>query len=624
MANTLSRLFVRIGADTSDFQKSMNNVQKSMRNTGQSMKNIGGTMTKAITVPLVGLGAAVTKTTMDFNKQMDRVGAIAGASAADFEILEDAAREMGRSTTFSASEAAEGMEYLAMAGWETEEMASGLEPVLRMAEAAQMDLGQAADITSDLMSAFGYEAEEVAEMTDILSAVSTSANTDIEQLGQAMAYAGPAANAAGVSLEEASAMAGMFADSGIKGSKAGTTLRAMLTDLQGAAGKSIEGIGDMSDIIYDSEGNMRGMTEILGDLEYAMQDMTAQQRDQASSAIFGTRAMAGFDIMMREGTEQLGDFTNELENSEGATNSLAEQMVDNLAGELTELKSAFEGLMLDLGQVLVPIIRESVIPMIQNFVEFLGGLTQAFGNLPSGVQKAVIAFAAALAAAGPVLLIVGQMLIAFSGLMPVITAVGGVLGGLALGPIAAVIAAVAGVIAIWKNWDTIVNFVKWFGGAIMNIISPLTDGIANAFRNMTNTVKSVFQSMWNGIRTILNWIIGAANKMIAGLNQISVSVPDWVPGFGGREFKVEVSKIPQLAAGGNIRSGGAAIVGDAGPELLDLPTGARVTPLDQAGGTNITNQFDISEMNVRDDQDIKKIAKELDNLQKRKNRRVGV
>ena len=693
---SLSRLFVTVGADISNFQKGMQDVQKTMRTTGQNMKQVGGTMTKAVTLPLAGLATAVTKTTMDFNQQMDRVGAIAGATGEDFEILEEAARDMGRTTSFSATEAAEGMEYLAMAGWDTQEMAEGLEYVLRMAEAAQLDLATAADITSDLMSVFGYEASEVVDITDILTRVSTEANTDIEQLGQAMAYAGPAAQAAGVSLEEASAMAGMFADSGIKGSKAGTTLRAMMTDLQGAADQSVEGIGDMSEIIYDSEGNMRSMTDILGDLESGMADMTAQQQDQVTSALFGTRAQAGFNIIMQEGVDELDSFTGELENASGATEEMGDQMRDNLAYELEELKSAVGALLLDLGEALVPVIRESVIPVIQDFVEFLSGLTRAFADLPAGLQKGIIAFLGLLAAAGPVLMIVGQMMIAFSGLIPIITKVGAIIGGVALGPLVAIVAAIILVIAAFKNWDKIVGFVKSVGSAIVTAVEfwiekfwdlvdfvksipgRVVDGfnsLVDIFWDFVDRVREVPGRVVEGFRDFVdymrelpdrtmqaisdlyarirdrflgliedakNWgrdlidgfVQGIRDTAMKPVNAVTGAVDSVVGGAKGLLGIQSPSKVFQ-DIGGNLLEGlekgmedfgtitaqpnismENALALEGGPQMAG---GAGIEP--SSKGDTIIN---VDKMNVRDDQDIKKLARELDRLRKKEDRRVGV
>lgn len=199
----------------------MEGFQSKMDKVGEKMGSIGTKMTAGITLPLVGVATAALKVGMDFEAGMSNVAALSGATGQDLKDLENIAREMGSSTKFSAKEASEGLEYMALAGWDTEQMMAGLEPALKLAGAAGMELGRATDIVTDTMSMFGMEAEEATKMTDMLAYAQANSNTNIDQLGEALVNAGSGAKAMGYDMADTTAILGLFADQGLKGGKAG-------------------------------------------------------------------------------------------------------------------------------------------------------------------------------------------------------------------------------------------------------------------------------------------------------------------------------------------------------------------------------------------------------------------
>jgi len=224
-------LFISIGADIKGFQNSMKTLQSEMKNIGKEMKDVGKGLTLGLTTPIVGMGTAMIMTAANFQSGMNKVKAISGATGKDFEALEEQAKDLGATTKFSASEAADGMSFLAMAGFETNEIISAMPGMLDMAAASGLELADAADIASNIMSGFNMEASEAGRVADFLAKTAASANTDVHQLGSAMSYAAPLASELGISAEETAAAIGFMSDAGIQGTRAGTALRGGLTRL---------------------------------------------------------------------------------------------------------------------------------------------------------------------------------------------------------------------------------------------------------------------------------------------------------------------------------------------------------------------------------------------------------
>ena len=204
---------------------------KSLENVGNKMSSVGSSLTRNVTMPLVAVGTAAVKTTADFDEQMSKVGAISGATGKDFDDLRDKAREMGAKTKFSAMEAGQGFEYMAMAGWKTEDMLEGIEGIMNLAAASGEDLGTTSDIVTDALTAFGLSAKDSGHFADVLAAASSNANTNVSMLGESFKYAAPVAGALGVNAEDTSLALGLMANAGIKASQAGTNLRTGLTNL---------------------------------------------------------------------------------------------------------------------------------------------------------------------------------------------------------------------------------------------------------------------------------------------------------------------------------------------------------------------------------------------------------
>lgn len=421
-----------------------------LKTAGATMDQTGRTMTRGVTLPLAAIGGMAVKVGSDFEAGMSKVGAISGASTEDMGKMEEQARELGATTVFSASEAASGMEFLAMAGFETNEIMSAMPGLLDLAASSNMDLGRAADIASNIISGFGMEAEEAGRVSDVLAKGASSANTDVEGLGDSMATVAPVAATVGLELEDMAAATGKMADSGIQGSKAGRMLRQGILRLSKPTGEAADLIDELGINVFDADGNMKDMDKVVAELEKGLDGMSSQAQAAALSTIFGSESTAGWSALLETGSETLGDYSDELKNSEGAAKDMADTMQDNLQGSLKELKSMLEDLFIEMYQNLKP--------ALESVIDGAKGLTQWFANLSPETQENIVKFGALAAAMGPVLSITGKMTMGIGGLMQgagaLTKTIGlskgvGLLGALsALGPVAIGGIAVAGIVGV--------------------------------------------------------------------------------------------------------------------------------------------------------------------------------
>lgn len=388
-----------------------------LKSTGATALKAVGKATVATTAAIATVGIAATKVGSDFEAAMSRVGAISGATGKEFKMLEKTAMELGKTTVFSASEAAEGMQYLAMAGYDANEIVAAMPGVLNAAAAGQVELGTAADITSNVLSGFGLQASETGRVADVLTKAFTSSNTSMESLGETMKYAAPIARAAGFSLEETAAAAGILGDAGIQGSQAGTTLRGVMLRLVNPPKQAAEALDQLGVSVTDSEGKMKPLHQIIGELSEATEGMTDAQKTAIISQIAGQNAASGLLAIMDAGPEKIKAFTEELENSGGTAERVANEQIDNLQGDLKLLGSVLEIVGIKLYKQFNEPLRE-IVQTITGYLETLAdmigkqeevkeslddlGITaedvgMQLEDMPSGLEGAVEAIGSMLA-----------------------------------------------------------------------------------------------------------------------------------------------------------------------------------------------------------------------------------
>lgn len=421
-------------AELQKIPNSMQIVGQQMQTVGDKMTKVGSTLTKTITAPLAAIGVASIKTASDFDTSMSKVRALSGATGDDYDRLREKAREMGATTKYSAVEASDALGFMALAGWDTNQMVDGLDGVMNLAAASGMDLAEASDIVTDYLSAFGLEAADATKMADEMAYAQAHSNTTTTQLGEAFGNSAARMHTAGQSMETTTALLEAFANQGTKGSEAGTQLAATMRDIGNAMEDGHIQIGDTSIAVQDQNGNFRNLIDILADVEAATEGMGTAEKQAALQAVFTRNSYNAVSQALTEGTENIKQYEQELYNANGTAKSMAEVMEDNLAGQITKLKSAVEELGISLGDTLVPMTRKGV--------EWLQGMVDKFNALDDTTKENIVKFGLVAAAIGPVLTVVGK---ATSGIGSLVSTFGTLSAGMASVPFLPVTVAITGV-----------------------------------------------------------------------------------------------------------------------------------------------------------------------------------
>ena len=539
--------------------------------TGEKWKEVGGNIENAgkkllpVTATVTALGTASVKTAADFESSMSKVAAVSGVTGSDLEALSKKAREMGSKTKFSASEAAEAMNYMAMAGWKTEDMLSGIEGVMNLAAASGEDLATTSDIVTDALTAFGLSAQDSGHFADVLAAASSNANTNVSMMGETFKYAAPIAGALGFSVEDTAEAIGLMANAGIKGSQAGTSLRTIMTNLSGDVKICGQNIGEVTIATTNADGSMRDLSDILADCRVAFSGLSESEQAAAAEALVGKNAMSGFLALMNASEGDISKLSGAIDNCNGAAQNMADIMNDNLEGQLTILKSQLQELAISFGEILLPAVKK-IVGWIQGFINVLN-------SLPDGVKETIVTIALIAAALGPVLIIVGKVISAIGTIMTIIPKLAGVINAAkgviaafnavcAANPyvliIAAIVALVAAFIYLWNNceefrqfwidlwegikeiaiavWEALKEFFKaaWefikttaetVWNAIAGFFTGLWEGIKNTFTTVVNAISTFLTTMWNTIKSVAETVWNAISTFFTTIwNAIKTTV----------------------------------------------------------------------------------------------------
>lgn len=386
---------------------------------GAAAETAGRAMTLGVTAPLMTAAGAAIQTGMQFDASMSNVYGLMSSlnlSQAQMDALRDTAREMGATTKFSASEAADAMGYMALAGWDDAQVIAGIPGVLNLAAAANMDLAKASDIVTDTMTPFGMAAERAGEAADVFAYAQANSNTTVEALGEAMKYAAPTADAFGMTLQDTAAAMGVLANAGIKGSQGGTTLNAMLRDMKNNAKNGAIAIGKTKVALTNADGSYRSYAAIIRDIDKATSSMTASQRDAALGAIFGDESLKGILATLKQGPDALDAMTEGMYACGGAAEDMAATMGNNLKGDLAILESGAQDMAIALSDWLMPAARG----VVQGITDMIG----RFNALDDGTKNTIFRIGAMAAAAGPLLLNGGKVLTLLSGVNPLVVGLG--------------------------------------------------------------------------------------------------------------------------------------------------------------------------------------------------------
>lgn len=412
----------------------MRGMQKSLKSVGKSMANVGGKMLKIGGAATLGLAGAV-KIAADFDDQMRKVQAITGATGDQFGALREQAKKLGRETAFTAGQAAEAMTFLGMAGFDTEQILAGIPGVLSLASAGALELGEAADIASNIAGGFGMAAGEIGHVADVLAQAASSSNTSVQELGEAFSKAAPAARAAGQTLEEAAAAIGIMGDSGVKSSVAGIDLKNMLTKMA----KSTEIMGVKT---QDASGQMRDILDVMKELGQATAGMSEAERLSKFIEAFGERSAKSALILSAAG-DRIDQLREKMAAADGRAKAMADTMEGGIGGAFRRVMSAAEGVAIEFGEALMPAITALADTLSSTLTK-----TAEFIKANKGLAMAVAAGVIAFTAAGAALVALGTGAIVASAVLGGLATIVGALAS----PVGLVAAALTAGVVLWAKY----------------------------------------------------------------------------------------------------------------------------------------------------------------------------
>ena len=363
-----------------------------------SLKSIASKGMKGISIAIGAASTALTtmggyalKVGSDFEEGMSKVESISGATADEMERLTEKTKEMGAKTKFSATESAAAMEYMAMAGWKTEDMLNGVEGIMNLAAASGEDLATTSDIVTDALTAFGLKASDAAHFSDVLAKASASSNTNVGMMGDTFKYVAPVAGALGYSIEDMALAIGLMANSGIKGEQAGTQLRAVLSRMTKPTDEVDRAMTDLGLSITRSDGSMKSFNEIMLDMRQGFSGLNEEQKATYAAMLGGQEAMSGLLAIVGASDEDFAALAKEINNADGAAQEMAETMQDNLKGQITILKSSLEGLGIEVYESVQEPLKEAT----KEGINYVNQITDAFksGGLQGAIKEAGKVFA---------------------------------------------------------------------------------------------------------------------------------------------------------------------------------------------------------------------------------------
>lgn len=513
---------------------------------GNGVTNVGKKVSVA-SAAVTAMGGAAVKTAADFESSMSQVQAtmgitkdsmskVNGQSVNTMDTLSDLAKTMGAKTAYSASECAEALNYLALAGYDTQQMCDTLPIVLNLAAAGNIDLASASDMVTDAMSALGMEVKDADKMVDQMAKTASTTNTSVGQLGEGILTIGATAKSVKGGTAELNTALGILANNGIKGAEGGTHLRNVILSLQNPTDGASKLMNQLGVSVYDSEGNMRSLNDILGDLNSSMDGMTSEEKANIISKIFNKTDLSSVNALLANTGDTWTDLQTAIENSGGAAQQMADTQLDNLKGQLTILKSAVEGFAISIGEALMPMIK-NIVAKVQSFVDWLN-------NLDEGTRQVIVKIGLFVAALGPVLVILGTVISkvgvamqAFSkfglkitslisnagGLSGVMGKVGAAIGGISA-PVVAVVAIIGTLVAafihLWKTNEEFRDSIIAIWNRIKEIFSGFAKGITdrlNALGFDFQNFKEVVSAIWNALCSFLAPVFEGVFTQIANI-----------------------------------------------------------------------------------------------------------
>ena len=533
---------------------------------GGKLEAVGGKITdvgKKVTVvstAVTAMGGAAVKTAADFESSMSQVQAtmgitkdsmseVDGQSVNTMDTLSDLAKKMGSETAFSASECAEALNYIALAGYDTQEMCDTLPTVLNLAAAGNIDLASASDMVTDAMSALGMETSDADKMVDQMAKTASSTNTSVGQLGEGILTIGATAKSIKGGTAELNTALGILANNGIKGAEGGTHLRNVILSLQNPTDKAASQMEALGVSVFDSEGNMRSLNDILGDLNTSMDGMTAEEKANIISKIFNKTDLSSVNALLANTGDTWDELQTSIENSGGAAQQMADTQLDNLSGQLTILKSAVEGFAISIGETLMPMVK-NIVAKIQSFVDWLN-------NLDEGTRQVIVKIGLFVAALGPVLVILGTVIskvgvtmqafsklgLKISGAVANAGGLSGVMGKLGtaimgvnpvvLAVVAAIALLVGAFVHLWRTNEDFRNNIIAIWNRIKAVFENFAKGITDRlnalgfnFENFGEVVKAVWNAFCSVLAPVFEGVFTQIANILEGVLGVILGIVD--------------------------------------------------------------------------------------------------
>ena len=498
---------------------------------GNKVKGVGQSLLP-VTGALTGVGAASTVMANNFNDAMSQAAGALDKPMSEMEDLRQLAIQTGQDTVFSATDAGNAITELAKGGLtEADIKAGALKTTMDLAASSGMDLGEAANVVVQAMGAFGLSANESAEAANALAGAAAASSTDVEPLTQALAQCSAGAKNAGWSIQETTAVLARFADAGIEGSDAGTSLKTMLQRLAAPTDSAATMIEQLGIQTRDSNGDLLGASEIAEELQNKLGGLDSASRDAALSTIFGSDAMRAATVMMDSGTEGIQKYINAANDQEAAQRLANSQMSDG-SRAIEELKGSLETAAIQIGDTLAPIV--------QKVAELITALVNKFSALPEGVQQVIVVVGILVAALGPLLMVIGQISLGISavaGTLSKLSGIGGVVTNL-IGGIKTAVTGLLGIItahpviaaitAIIVTLVALYNKFEWFRDGVNGILKAIKDGFFAAWDGIveffTETIPNAWNEMVSFFQGIPAWWSGIWDSVQAKFESVWTSI----------------------------------------------------------------------------------------------------
>lgn len=524
--NNFVSTFKNAAKEVQNFQ---NNTNSTMSTVGQVATSAGKTLTKAVTLPIVGIGVAAAKIGGDFEAQMSRVKAISGATGSSFDELRQQAIDLGAKTAFSAKESAAGMENLASAGFDSKEIMKAMPGLLNLAAVSGGDVALASENAATALRGFNIDAGQSGHVADVFARAAADTNAEVGDMGEAMKYIAPVASSMGLSLEETAAAIGIMSDAGIKGSQAGTTLRGALSRIAKPTDEMKSKMDELGLSFYDSEGKMKPLKDQVGMLKNAFKGLTPEQKQNALVTLYGQESLSGMMALIDKGPDKLGKLTDSLKNSDGAADKMAKTMQDNMNSSLEQMMGAFESAAIVVQKVLAPAVRK--------VADAVSGLVDKFVSAPEPVQRMIVIVGMIVAAIGPLLVVFGQAVlilqrvkVGFLVLRSGLALIGSSFTAISL-PVLGIIAAIAAVIAIgilvYKNWDKISKFGKEVWANVKKFASDAAEAIKEKWGDITQWFSNTWNNLKNGAKGLWDGTIQGAKDAVDSVKNAWNGIKEW-------------------------------------------------------------------------------------------------